>query len=227
MTAIHPEPTTTAPETAPRTDRGGPPRFRHVVGALSMPALVLALLATGPLDPFDDQASATVQLGQLHGHVAQVRTLGWVELLAGALFAAVVLAFAGHTRGRGRGVANAGVLFGVLGTIGMALIAMRHWLLVSVDLLPRQQAVDVVDRLESTAGPGVLPLLVAAPVTLVLFAVAGHRAGFVPLPALLLTIAFFVGELVPGLPGGELVPLLLLLVSMSWIAAELVRQADG
>jgi hypothetical protein len=227
MTVLQPEPATTAPGSGPPTDPGGPPRFRHVVGALSMPGLVLALLATGPLDPFDDQASATVQLGQLPGHVAEVRALGWVELLAAALFASVVLAFAGHTRGRGRGVANAGVVLGVLGTVGMALIAMRHWLLVSVDALPRHQAADVVGRLDTTAGPGVLPLLVAAPVALVLFAVAGHRAGFVPLPALLLTVAFFVGELVSSLPGGELVPLLLELVALSWTAWTLLRRVPA
>ncbi len=85
----------------------------------------------------------------------------------------------------------------------------------------------MVDQLDSAAGPAVLPLLMAAPVALVLFAVAGHRAGFVPLPALLLTIAFFVGELVPSLPGGELVPLLLELVALSWTAWSLLRHVPA
>jgi len=103
MTTVHPTPSvsdeTPAGPTRP-ADLGGPPRFRNVVGAACMPLMVLALLATGPLDPFDDQARASVQLGQLSGHVAEVKALGLVELLAGLLFAGVVLAFAGHTRGR-------------------------------------------------------------------------------------------------------------------------------
>ena len=83
--------------------------------------------------------------------------------------------------------------------------------------------VKVVDRLDTVAGPAILPMMISAPIALLLFVIAGHRAGFVPLPALLLGIAFFVGELVPGLPGGELVPLLLELVAMTWIAVTLLR----
>lgn len=226
MTTVHPTPSVsdeTPAGPARPADLGGPPRFRNVVGAASMPLMVLALMATGPLDPFDDQARASVQLGQLSGHVGEVKILGFVELLAGLLFAGVVLAFAGHTRGRGRGLGNAGVVFGILGVAGMALIAVHHWLYVAVSDLPRHDAVAVIDRLDATAGPAVLPMLMAAPVALVLFAIAGHRAGFVPWPALLLSIAFFVGELVPGLPGGELAPLVLELVALTWVAVTLVR----
>ena len=202
----------------------GPPRFRLLVGAACMPLTVLTLLATGPLDPFDDSAAPRVQLAQLPGHVGEVTALGGVELVAALLFGGLVLAFVGLTRGRGRGLGNAGAVFGVLGVVGMTLIAVHHWLYVAVAPLPRSTAVSVVDRLDHAAGPEIFLLFVAAPVALLLFVQAGFRAGFVPLPALVLTIAFFVGELVPGLPGGELVPLLLLLVAMGWIAWGLVRR---
>ncbi len=168
-----------------------------------------------------------MQLGQLPGHVGQVTTLGSIELVAALLFGGLVLAFVGLTRGRGRGLGNAGAVFGVMGVVGMALIAVHHWLYVAVAPLPRGTAVAVVDRLDHAAGPEIFLLFVSAPIALLLFAIAGFRAGFVPVPALVLTIAFFVGELVPGLPGGELIPLLLLLVALSWIAWSLVRAADG
>ena len=212
-------------EPAPAGDLGGPPRFRHVIGAVCLPLLVVALLATGPLDPFDDSAKASVQLTQLRGHVTGVTALGYVELLAAFLFGAVVLAFAGHTRARGRGVANVGVVFGILGVMGLSLVAVHHWILVSVGTLSAADGVKVVDRLDTVAGPAILPMLMSAPVALLLFVIAGHRAGFVPLPALLLGIASFLGELVPGLPGGELVPLLLELVAMTWIAVALLAPA--
>ncbi len=199
-----------------------PPRFRLLVGAACLPLTVLALLATGPLDPFDDSATPRVQLTQLPGHVNEVKVLGSVELLAALLFGGLVLAFVGLTRGRGRGLGNAGAVFGVMGVVGMALIAVHHWLYVAVAPLPRGTALAVVDRLDHAAGPEIFLLFVSAPVALTLFAIAGHRAGFVPLPAMVLTIAFFVGELVPSLPGGELVPLLLLLVALSWTAWSLL-----
>jgi hypothetical protein len=203
-----------------------PPPFRLLVGAACLPLTVLALLATGPLDPFDDAAAPRVQLSQLAGHVDEVKLLGSVELLAALLFGGLVLAFVGLTRGRGRGLGNAGAVFGVMGVVGMALIAVHHWLYVAVAPLPRETAVGVVDRLDHAAGPEIFLLFVSAPVALVLFAVAGHRAGFVPLPAMVLTIAFFVGELVPSLPGGELVPLLLLVVALSWTAWTLLSSAS-
>jgi hypothetical protein len=227
MTTVHPHPDTDLAEVHATVDLGGPPRFRHVLGAVCMPLLVVALLATGPLDPFDDSAKASVQLTQLPGHLVEVRVLGYVELLAAFLFGAVVLAFAGHTRARGRGVANAGVVFGILGVMGMALVAVHHWILVSVGTLAHADGVKVVDRLDTVAGPAILPMMMSAPIALLLFAIAGHRAGFVPLPAFLLSIAWFVGELVPVLPGGELVPLVLELVAMSWIAVTLIRPASA
>ena len=152
--------------------------------------------------------------------------LGGIELVAALLFGGLVLAFAGLTRGRGRGLGNAGAVFGVMGVVGMSLIAVHHWLYVAVAPLPRTTAVAVVDRLDHAAGPEIFLLFVAAPVAVLLFVLAGFRAGFVPMPALVLTIAFFLGELVPGLPGGELVPLLLMLVAQSWIAWGLVRHSE-
>jgi hypothetical protein len=197
-----------------------PTGVRRVAGALSLPALFLALLATGPLDPFDDQAKPAVQLVQGRGHLGEVRALGWVEVLAALLMVGVVLTFAGLTRGRGRGVGNVAVVVGILGSAGMTLVGLRHWLLASLEGQPN--AARVVDRLDSVVGPGVLVLIFASAIALLLFAIAGFRAGFMPLPAFILMILFLLGELTPALPGGELVPLLLGLAGFGWTAVALL-----
>lgn len=218
--------TTHLVETTPaRTDwtTTAPPRLRRVVGAVCLPATFLAMLATGPLDPFDDEATAAVQLGQLHGHVATVHALAQVELLAAALAAGLVLAFAGLTRGRGRGLANAGVVLGVLGVLGMALVAVNHLVLAALADQPVAVGAQIVDALHAGAGPVALVALMAMPLAMVLLASAGFRAGFVPAPAFALALAFFVGELVPGLPGGEVGPLLLGLLAFGWTAVVIIR----
>lgn len=206
----------------PTTDRLEPPRLRRIAGAVCMVGLPLSLLATGPLDPFDDSAKPSVQLAQVPGHVGQIRALGWVELLAGALMIGVLLAFAGLTRGRGRGVANAAVVVGALATLGLVLVGVHHWVLAALDGEPNGGR--ILDRLDTVSGPAVLLLIMLGPLALLLLAIAGFRAGFVPLPALVLVALSFLGELAPSLPGGELVPLLLLLVGFGWTAATVVRR---
>ena len=214
----------TAPTTpTPAPDLGRPPRLRLLVGAACAPAMLLALLATGPLDPFDDGASPAAQLRQVAGHESVIGPLGWLEILAALFGAGMVLSFTGLTRGRGRGLGNAGAVTGVLGTAGLAPIGVHHWALGASAQLPYEQGAQAVNRLDAIAGPAILPLFFAMPVAMVLFALAGHRAGFVPTPALGLVGLFFVTDLVPGLPGGELVQLLIGLIGFVWIAVEVVR----
>ena len=112
---------------------------------------------------------------------------------------------------------------GVLGTAGLVLIGVHHWALGALAQLPYEQGAQAVNRLDAIAGPAILPLFFAMPVAMVLFALAGYRAGFVPTPALGLVGLFFVSDFVPGLPGGELVQLLIGLIGFVWIALEVVR----
>jgi hypothetical protein len=204
----------------------GPSRTRLLVGAACLPTFFLALLATGLFDPFDDTARPSAQLAQLPGHVADMRPLGWIEIAAAVLLAGVTLTFAGHTRGRGRGLGNAGVVLGCIGVAGMTLQGVHHWLMGALAGVPHTTAAHVLDRLDTIAGPAVLLMFLAAPLAVVLFAAAGHRAGFVPLPALGLMVAFLAGEIVP-LPGGELAPLVIALIAYAWIAVTLVGSACG
>jgi hypothetical protein len=219
-------PHTTSTSTGPASATGTfPTGLRRVLGPLTLPAMFVCLLATGPLDPFsDDSAKPSAQLPQMLGHVGDVRAMSALELVAAALMVGVVLFFVGGTRGRGRGLGNAGAVIGTLGTIGLSFIAVHHLVMAALADLPPTTGTQVLDALDAAVGPGIFPLFFAAPAAILLFVIAGFRAGFVPLPALALGCAFYVGELVPGLPHGELVPLLLGLVASTWIAVTLLRR---
>lgn len=210
--------------TNPTLSTAGPSRTRLLVGAACLPTFFVALLATGLFDPFDDTAKPSAQLAQLPGHVGDMRPLGWIEIAAGVLLAGVTLTFTGLTRARGRGLGNAGAVLGCIGVAGMTLQGVHHWLMGALGGVPHATAAHVLDRLDTIAGPAVLLMFFAAPLALVLFAAAGFRAGFVPLPALGLMVAFVVGEIVP-LPGGELAPLVIALIAYTWIAVGLVGTA--
>ncbi len=203
-----------------------PTGLRRVLGPLSLPALFLCLLATGPVDPFsDDGAAPSAQLPQMLGRVGDVRVMTVLELAAAVLMVGVVLFFAGGTRERGRGLGNAGVAVGAVGIIGLAFIAVHHLVMVALAGFAPATGAQVLDAIDEAAGPGIVALFMAAPVAILLLVIAGFRAGFVPLPALALACAFFVGELVPGLPRGELVPLLLGLVAAVWVAVTVLRRS--
>lgn len=202
-----------------------PSGLRRVLGPLSLPALFLCLLSTGPVDPFsDDGATPSAQLPEMLGRVGDVRVMTLLELAAAVLMVGVVLFFVGGTRERGRGLGNAGAVVGALGVVGLAFIAVHHLVMVALAGLAPTTGAQVLDAIDEAAGPGVVALFFAAPVAILLFVIAGFRAGFVPLPALALGCAFFVGELVPGLPQGELVPLLLGLVAAVWVAVTVLRR---
>ncbi len=72
-----------------------------------------------------------------------------------------------------------------------------------------------------------LPLFFAAPVALPLLAITGRRAGLVPAWAMWVFIAFFVLDLIPVLPGGELIPLGLALVAAIGVAVRLLRSGGA
>ncbi len=222
MTTTHTE----GPVARRETVTGGtfPPGIRRVLGPLAAPAMLLCLLATGPLEPFpDENAEPAVKIAELAGHVGQVQLMSLLELLAAVLMGGVVLFYAGATRRRGRGVGNAAAVIGVLGVVGMTFIGLHHLVLVALAGQPTPVGVAVLDALDHAATPAVFLLFFAGPIALLLFAIAGFRAGFVPLPALALMVLFFIGELVPSLPQGELIPLVVALIAAVWVAVSVQR----
>jgi hypothetical protein len=199
------------------------PPARRIVGALTLPALFLALLATGPLDPLDDNGSTAEQLRQAAGQLARLQTLALVEVAASILLVGVVLAFAGRTRGRGQVLGNIGVALGVPGALAMALIALHHVLLGVLATQTLAVGTQVLAGLDAAVIPLLLLMMFCGPISLAVLAGAGLRAGFVPLPAFVFAMLFGITDWIPALAGGELIPLLFGLVGFGWTAVVLLR----
>ncbi len=199
------------------------PPARRIAGALTLPAMFLALLATGPLDPLDDNGSNAEQLRLAAGQLARLQTLALVEVAASILLVGVVLAFAGRTRSRGQVLGNIGVALGVPGALAMVLIALHHVLLGVLASQPLAIGTQVLAGLDAAVMPFLLPLMFCGPISLAVLALAGWRAGFVPLPALVFALLFGITDWLPMLPGGELIPLLFGLVGFGWTAVVLLR----
>src|SRR6476661_10496929 len=101
--------------------------IRRWAGALCLPLFFVTLIGASVADPVEDEtATPAEQLRQAAAHLGRLHTTFVLELLAAVLFLAATAAIVGRLRGRGSGLANAGAVLGVLGGVGLALIAVNH-----------------------------------------------------------------------------------------------------
>jgi|GEM_PF-3560442 len=207
-------PATAAAVAAPRA-------VRRIAGALTLPLLFLVMLSGTLLVPFDSSADAAHQQAWIAAHAEGFGVLTVLELVSTVLLIGALLAVAGRTRDRGRIVGGFGVVVGTFGTIGMAAIAAHHLVQLALVGEPASVEVSVLSRVDAQVGPGLLLLLNAAPVALLLLAIALLRARLMPVPAFVLAAGFFVADYVP-LPLGEVVPLLLGFAAFTWTAVVLL-----
>ncbi len=207
---------------APTMIAASPGAVRRIAGAVSLP-LVFVLLIVGNLsEPIDYSAPYAQQQQALAGNETGMGFAVVLQLIAAGVMVAVILAIAGRTRGRGRIAAGFAVPIAVVGAISMVMTALHG--LFQLALLPQtaDTAAAVLGHLDELVGPAFLVLLFTAPVGLFLLALASWRAGFMPLPAFILAAAFLAGEFVPVLPMGELIPVVLGLISFGWTAVVLI-----
>jgi hypothetical protein len=176
---------------------------RRTICALALPAFPLALLAGTLVSPTDSTKDA-VQLTAASAHHAAWAAAAILELLAAALVPPAVAAVVGAVRGRGAGLANAGGLLGVLGTIGMSAIGFRHVFIDGLAGIDTTQALHALDRIDTTFGPVVLPLMFATPLAFIVLAAAAVRAGIAPRWLPVGAFVFLVSDMLP-IPGGEIV----------------------
>lgn len=195
---------------------------RLVVCALALPAFPLVLLAGNLATPTDSGDNA-VQLLAAARHGTAWAAAADLELLAAALIPLGVAAVLSVVRGRGRGLATAAGLVGVLGTLGMAAIAFRHMYVFGLAGIDQSPALHVLDRVDGTFGPAVLPLMVAAPVTYILLAAAAARARLAPPWLVLGAVLFFVSDLLP-IPGAEVVQMLAGVITLVLLARAVLAQ---
>lgn len=198
-----------------------PSAVRRWAGALSLPLLFAALVGATLADPLDDRAPVAEQVRHAAGHLPQLQLTFLFELLAAGLMIAATMTIVGAVRGRGSAVANAGAVLGTLGGVGLSLIAMAHLYLYAIIASGTGDAAAILAARDGAAG-ALVPLFFAAPLAVVVLAVAAVRARLVLWPVLVISGVFLVLEFVPVLPGGELFPLLAGLVAYTWIALRIV-----
>jgi hypothetical protein len=198
-----------------------PSPTRRWAGALCLPLFFVALIGASIADPVEDgTATPAEQLRQAAAHLGRLQTTFLLELSAAALFLAATIAIVGRLRGPGSGLANAGAVLGLLGGVGMTMIAVGHVFLHALAASGSSDGVRILAARDAAAGP--LPLLFfAAPFAIVLLCGAAVRGGLAHWPLLVVAGALLVLEYVPS-PLGELPSLVCGLVAYSWIALALV-----
>ena len=199
-----------------------PGAVRRIAGAVSLPLMFVLLIIGNVLDPVDPSQHYARQQQALTGHESAMGASVVLQLIGAGVLIAVVLAIAGRTRGRGRIAAGFGVPITVIGAIAMVMTGLHGLFQLALLPQPVATAAAVLEQLDSLVGPMFLVLLFTAPVGLFVLALASWRAGFMPLPAFILAAAFLVGELTPVLPMGELIPVVLGLISFGWTAVVLL-----
>ncbi len=204
-----------------------PSASRRWAGAFCLVAFFLTMLATSLGDPLDDSASVREQLAVMATHQGTVQRLAWLELLCAVLYVGVVMTLVGLTRRRGTGLGNAGGLVGACGAVGLAMISVHHFFLLSLLEADHATAVAVDHRLDALVGPALLPFLFAGPIALVLLCGAVVRAGLVPWGCFAGALVFALVDMVPGLPDAELIQMLVGLATFGWIGVQMVRVAPA
>lgn len=205
------------------TDLSPALRWRRVAGAASMPLIFVSVIASNLIDKMDESGSAAEQVRQAHDHLATLRPLAVLELLAAVLGVGVIATFLGTVRGRGAVWVNVGAVLGALGVAGQALIGAHHLFLYALVKHDLPNAATVSHGLDQAAGP-VVVLFFALPIALVLFGIGAWRAGIVPVPGLVLVLLFLVTNAVPAGGPLELIGLLIGLVAFGWIGWLLLRR---
>ncbi len=178
-------------------------RIRRIVCALALPLFPVVLLIGTLVSPTDSTDNA-VQLQAAAAHSSAWVAAALLELLAAAVLALAAAGVVLAVQERGVGVANAGGLCGVLGTLGMAAIAFRHMFIHGLATIDTAQALKTLDTVDATFGLPVLALMFLAPITFVVLAAAAVRAGIAALWVPFGAAAFLVVDMLP-IPEAEIV----------------------
>jgi hypothetical protein len=201
-----------------------PGSLRRNVCAVALPAFPLALLVSTLISPTDSEANVE-QLRAAAGHGSAWQAAALLELLAAALMAFAVAGVVSLVRHRGKGLASAAGVFGVLGTLGVAAIGFRHLFIYGLAGADSATALHVLDRIDNSAGAAALPLMFAGPIALILISAATARAGFAPRWVTLGAILFFITDMLP-IPAAEELQGVIGLATFGTVAVGMLRDAE-
>lgn len=214
-----------------RVDADASPTHRKVTAAALAGSAVLVGIGGLMAPPNDGQAAglydaASSAPGRLTAE-AVVLVVSSILLVVGVIGAARVV------RGRGRRLALAAALFGVMGALGHVAYATFSLITIKiVDASPdREAALETLDSINGDAAIGllVMPLIVAYALSVILLPIAFYRRRLVPLWVVGLAGTAFALEVVA--PGGVLavdgVKYTLAAVATATIAWRIVQLSDS
>ncbi len=198
--------------------------LRRRTCALALPGIPVALLASALVSPSDSIDNA-VQLRAAAAHAGRWQAAALLELLTAALFPLAVAGVVHVVRRRGAALANAGAVLGVLGTLGMTSIALRHLFIYGLTAINPASGVRVLDQLDNHTGAIAFPLMIAGPLTWILLAGAAARAGLATRWLVLGMIAFAASDSVP-IPAAEEIQGLIGIAVFGVLGLSLLRLDD-
>lgn len=194
---------------------------RRIACALALPLLPLVLLIGTLIAPSDSTDNGP-QLAAAAAHGSRWVAAAACELLGAVLLALAVTAIVGAVRDRGVGLANAGGMLGVLGSLGLCFISLHHWFIYALASTDSVTALHVLHRLDNSAGPIAFPMMFAGPISLVVCAAAAVRAGILPRWTIAGAVVFFVADMLP-IPAAEEIQMIVGMATFGFAATRLLR----
>jgi hypothetical protein len=194
--------------------------FRRRACALALPGIPFLLLVGTLVSPTDSSSNAPqLRAAALHG--VRWEIAAFCELFAAALFPLAAAGIAHAIRERGATVATVGAALAGLGSIGMAAIALRHLFIYGLATAPQATALNVLDRVDRSAGPIVMLCMFAGPIALITLVGAAVRAGYASRWTIGGAVLFFIADSLP-IPAAEEIQGILGIVTFGAVALRLL-----
>lgn len=195
------------------------PAYRVWGGAACAVALLLLSVAKDVLFAGADDPDAA--LAAVGSHPESLVSEGLMALGVAALFAGTTAFFAGSVRERGSGLAAAGTVFGVVGSLSIASMGLLDFLTAALGMSGAGSGVFV--PLGGILFPAFMPLFLAENLMLVAFAAALWRARMTTWVPFALSLVFGAVAQVHPVGPVAVAQMVLGLVVAAWLASAVLR----
>lgn len=182
----------------------------------ALPLFPIVLLAADLVSPTDSTDNGD-QLVAAAAHGGAWQAAALLELLSAII---LPIAVAVAVRGVSGRLAAASRVLGVLGGIGMTLIAARHFFIYALTAVAHPSGLSVLDRMDNSAADVAILFMFAGPISLIVLAGALVRAGVVGRAVIAGAVLFFVSDMLP-IPAEEVVQMLIGIATFGYVALRL------